>query len=540
MGHRLAAAKSWWAPATLCLVVAAAATWPVLLRDGWPYNHEALSLFQRTEAFRRAFLALDLWPVWTPFAHNGHGSAWPLFYHRLFTALSAALALPLGSLAGTKAAIFLTLSGGIAGALFAARSLSTSGWALAAVAITFGFAQYVFFDWLIRGAGAEFAAMMLVPWLLGLLIRTTRGMKSWIALALVLALLFFAHSIILLYAVFLFPGFALVAILRGQLRHWIAQVGLAAGVAAVICLPSALAILRMGPHFNLDVLHIFRPRTEFVSLGRFIWDDTFRWGRQWGNVGVEVGPAVIALAVLVLFLAALRRVRHGWADAAALLFPLAIYGYLLTPGSLWFFEASKYLELIQFPWRVLTYVTPLLILLPVALLDEVESGPRVWRWLTRSLLVVSAGVTVGLGARCFRLEYPVFPSEMIRADLRALDQPWSAREYLPRAVARRGVPPRQPFVATSGCTKVAADPSEASRTQVHLGALTVSASSGGECVVHLSQFVTPLLAVERSAGIAVEETPYRTYAFRLAPGGHTFTVRARSLFSIAFLSDSPR
>lgn len=64
----------------------------VLPGRGWPYNHDGLSAFERTESFRRAFLAGDLFPTWSPFCFNGHGTPGPFFYHRLFYTVSGGLA----------------------------------------------------------------------------------------------------------------------------------------------------------------------------------------------------------------------------------------------------------------------------------------------------------------------------------------------------------------------------------------------------------------------------------------------------------------
>ncbi|MGA9526304.1 MAG: hypothetical protein WBV82_32900, partial [Myxococcaceae bacterium] len=46
------------------LLFAITAAVGALLGDGWPNNHEGLSVFERAEAFRRAFLSGDLFPLW--------------------------------------------------------------------------------------------------------------------------------------------------------------------------------------------------------------------------------------------------------------------------------------------------------------------------------------------------------------------------------------------------------------------------------------------------------------------------------------------
>jgi hypothetical protein len=83
-------------------IFATQAGWRV---PGWPINHEFFVMFERVEAFRRAYLAGDWFPLWTPFSNNGHGSPIPFFYHRLFNTGASLLAVVAGSTyAGVKVA----------------------------------------------------------------------------------------------------------------------------------------------------------------------------------------------------------------------------------------------------------------------------------------------------------------------------------------------------------------------------------------------------------------------------------------------------
>src|SRR4051812_19139798 len=99
----------------------------VLLLDGWPYNDESVSPFERIETFRRAFSEGILYPLWTVTAHSGYGSPWPLFYHRLYSTIGALLTYPLGSpLTVVKALTVLILFFGAAGMRRLLRVVGTS------------------------------------------------------------------------------------------------------------------------------------------------------------------------------------------------------------------------------------------------------------------------------------------------------------------------------------------------------------------------------------------------------------------------------
>jgi hypothetical protein len=177
------------------LLLARVLTWAAY-ESGWPDNHERQAMFERVEMFRRAFLAGDLLPVWSPFSHNGHGSPLPLFYHRLFTSTAALLALAVGSYAATKAMITAVLALGCAGMHHAARTLGLASpyrWASGAL---FAGAPYVLTEWLTRGAVAEFFAMAIVPFLLAAMIRFARGERVGWSLGLWATALFHAHSVI--------------------------------------------------------------------------------------------------------------------------------------------------------------------------------------------------------------------------------------------------------------------------------------------------------------------------------------------------------
>src|SRR5579864_5944897 len=93
-----------WLPDLAYVLFALAVTWSLLLLGGVPSTHDPFG-WDRIETYRRAYLAGDLFPVWTPFSSNGHGSSHPLLYHRLYGQLFGALSLVTGVVRATKISI---------------------------------------------------------------------------------------------------------------------------------------------------------------------------------------------------------------------------------------------------------------------------------------------------------------------------------------------------------------------------------------------------------------------------------------------------
>lgn len=133
-------------------------------------------------------------PVWTSIDAGGFGSPMPLMYHKLFYAIAGVVALGTGTMKGavvTTLALFLMV--GATGVFQAVRELGASRLATAVGGCSLIAASYTVTNWLVRGAVAEFAAAMLVPWVLLCLCRTITLGRAPAVLGLVLGLLWLSH-----------------------------------------------------------------------------------------------------------------------------------------------------------------------------------------------------------------------------------------------------------------------------------------------------------------------------------------------------------
>lgn len=527
-----------------CLGLAIAAVLPFFGFDGWPNNHEGLSLFERAEGFRRAFAAGDAFPLWTPFCHNGHGSPWPFFYHRLFNTVSGGLAWVLGSTyRGVQLALVALLFVGALGAAASARRLGASRAVQVLAAFLLCFSPYTFFDWLVRGAAAELSAMMLYPWLLWACLRLRSEGRGGVSAGLVLVLLFYAHTVMFLYAL---PTFALALgfmLARHGWRRTLAATGQAALGVLVLCAPYALLMVRLGRHFNTGALGIFSPEREYVPLVRYLWDSEFHWGEQWKGNTPELGPALLGgLAVLTLG-ALVSRDERLRDRCRVLAFPglaAAFYALLQVPLSAPFYRAVPFARLLQFPWRLVGFLTVLLVLVWAVLLEDALRREG-WR---RRLALAGVGLSVGaglvLGWKATHPRYDTEPRAFIESHLARLDRPWSAFEYVPQSVLRAGfIAPPMPFLSARGCERMTAEPALALEGPLHFERITLTVSSPEGCVVHFNQYLTPFLATEADGPVRFVPTNVGTLAIQLPPDEHRVTLRRRGFLELLLREFQP-
>ena len=378
---------------TRCL--AAAFVWallllaPVMSHRGWPVNHDSAAPVARMAAIVGQWKIGHWIPVWSTHEQFGHGSPTPALYHKTFSYLSAAV---LGATGGhVKAAlvvpVLLLMVVAFCGMVFCLRHAlgGRYPWLWLTGGATLVASNYATIDWLVRGAMAEFAAFALIPWLLGwcLLLIGEGRWRWWIGP--LLALLALSHSSLGLFG--LLPlGIALaLALLRWRWSHarrWTVAAATSIGVASLLVLPFALPMLAMGRSSRIDLLikHPgFQPRTNQVDWWRYFWDPHQAWDADWTSLTVPLDTACLLLLPLYLVLLVLRRrnasaggvnarqrshvvaAAPGW-TAAFLLGTMAIMVWLQSASAFWVYEVVPGAAYLQFAWRLISYITPVLVI----------------------------------------------------------------------------------------------------------------------------------------------------------------------------------
>lgn len=351
---------------------------PVLLQHGWPVNHDGAKMFFRTEVFAAHFKQGDYFPVWSGSDAYNYGTPMPTYYQRLFFTVSGVVYLLAHDLkSATVVTLGLLMVTGALGMRAAVAVLSTNRGLRYAMPAAFLLSNYAFTDWLVRGAAAEFAAMMLVPWLLWWSLTLVTHGRFSLSIIAIFGLLFYAHNAIGLISVPL-PLLAflihLVATARGGrlTPRLLARPAISAAATAALIAPALLMQVRMNRDFDptTKITQDFAIVGGFRDAKDYVLDQSYAWLTSGGGYSVQLNlVSAITFVALVLFTAAryAKRQRDGVSRpprpaSLLLLVLLGGYSFLQLRRSLSTYNAIPLLPQIQFPWRMLTIITPLLLL----------------------------------------------------------------------------------------------------------------------------------------------------------------------------------
>ncbi len=346
------------AAALLCLTLAALSP---LLAGSLPESDDGLQHFYRLIGFDYSVGHGDLWPRYAPGLAFGYGLPIFNYYSPLSLYPVELLHLAgLGFLDAMLAGLALYTLLGAAGAYLLGRAWGGIPAGLAAAA-AYAYAPYTLLNWTRRMALAEFLALALLAWAMWAFWRAARrgrGRDVLLAAALFAALIV-AHHLTALVAAGLL---ALYAILLGwtapDRRAAVARLALAyggaLGLAAFFWMP---ALFQQG-YVQLDRIRMEQP--VFQTLGEvFAAPRPADLTEQVASMPRSYGWPQIALTLIAA--AALLVRRRGRPDAAEaearrwLIYALpllALLTFMVTPASLWLWQAVPLIDRLQFAWRL--------------------------------------------------------------------------------------------------------------------------------------------------------------------------------------------
>lgn len=371
---------------------------------GWPIGSSFNVQFILVQLYAAHFRHLDFFPVWSTTDGLGLGTPILLFYHKAFFYVSGLLLILLGG--NLKATLIITIGIFLAVGAYGMRcalQLVTDSRLLQVIgSIGFLFTNYVFTDWLIRGDLPEFSAMMIVPWLLYWCLNLVKNRRvSW-SLIVIVPLLVDGHSAIGLLSIFTLAVTMVVFVLRYKSAGLRAAVPRLLGVTAgavVLLAPTLLAELRFTKYYDpaVKVTHYDEVRNDYRPFGSYFYDGTFHWLGNNAHDLVQIDYAIwipIALglvaACMYWALSRTRLDRTSWGRRLdlpcilLLLGCLGVYLILQLRSFYWFYELFTPLQAIDFPSRMLAFITPIGIILLVALVNGALSSPT-GRWASTIL-----------------------------------------------------------------------------------------------------------------------------------------------------------
>jgi hypothetical protein len=498
-------------------------------------GHDTWLSFTHIETWANALRAGDPVSVWTPVDANGFGSPLPFFYHKLFNLIAAAFTLATGDVVtGARLGILFFSALMFYGVSQCAARLGADSRSRHVIAIASILSPYAVLCVTQRGAYAEYSAMALVPYGIALTLDffgKRAGIRHAVVLFIQLLLIAAAHVVTFVFADGLLILFALYLLARAP-RQGLPL--LAVGTSAVL----AFVALVYVPFVVWSAW--FCPGQ--ATLHGLVADNAVAFYRIFSPMpGSWFGWPVAALAI---GLALQMRRRHDW-RAATVIATGATACVLLVlttrvAAPLW--RLSPSFEFIQFPWRLLAVVTPLVFVAFAGMIEQLK--PATKRNVQIALLVVSAINTAGMLHALARVFTLIPVAELRHQSPAAGPGPDAGGEYFParfqaklsavpellKVGADTVLPARRPLIeSVGGCVSDGLAPVSYFR-ELRIG---VNCKSDG--VVQISQFDTPFLDVTATGSDDTIIRPQGETTFitlPLAGGEWVIRVRQRSYMEL--------
>lgn len=395
---------------------------PPLIKPGFPPNHEDDTFVLRTMVYAKHFQFGDLLPVWSASDNFGMGSPLPGLYHRLFYMVSGVV---YAVSANSKVSIAFTLiaftSIGVYSLFLLLRSFTSSVFVSLLGASVLPFLNYSVTNWLVRGAMAEYSAMMLIPLFLYVVKRSFDRSLLYGRVGLVFGFLFLAHSVIA-YFTALLTGFIMLGCCLLGLSTWRMfhprKVGFAILGFFAVTWWSLLPMLYLRQRYDMSRLlpDFLAVRFQFRRITDYLWDSSWSWSNppQLFTVQLDI---VIVISVMVLVVMKKYNRQQFWVLGLLITTMVFQYGgswrvYDIIPG-------AKY---IQFPWRLLALASTLLVILAFVGLQK-----------SKVAVSVIALSTILLSGTWQRVNYYNYPDRLEERNSRSLSN-YSLSlfgEYLP-------------------------------------------------------------------------------------------------------------
>jgi hypothetical protein len=349
-----------------------------------------------------------------------------------------------------------------------------------------------------------------------------------------LALLFYAHVSICLYSVFLVVVALICSLVGGRrapgatARYLARGIGIAAAIVGVVAGPTALAIQLIGPEFSLDRLALYVPQRQIVRPWTlYLVDNIFPWGQTWQGIGFEIGRFLLAALVITGVIAAARRARVRLQPFVFLTAGALVYFWFQLPMAEGFYTSIKISQILQFPWRLMVYITPLVILMVAELGRAVFALGGRWVFVATGVLAGAWAAQVSFAMAPYRAAYDWMAPATLAAELTNLDVGTGAWEYLPKGLAE--APPAADLVRLDGCRLVSSSVDLRRLVRRPFETLELHLESGAGCTVHLGQFWTTLVRVRTSPGAELIRAPDQTTDVMLPPGAGSVVIDRRGL-----------
>ena len=178
----------------------------------------------------------------------------------------------------------------------------------------------------------------------------------------------------------------------------------------------------------------------------------------------------------------------------------SLFLYFQLPASSWFYNSIPGAAYIQFPWRLLVFLTPISILLLCNGLDLVEQIdiklPKSQISLFLLLAIVAHQVSFNISAQNFK--YEIMTQEFITDRYKKETLSYTlifAGEYLPKGMEHKDIPAKKPFIEAKNCTIDSATPPIALKERIHFNKISLTVNYNPSCRIYFNQFANSFIKV---------------------------------------------
>ena len=391
------------------LLISAVSIIPPLLKPGFPPNHEDETFVLRTMVYAKHFRFGDFIPVWASSDNYGMGSPLPSLYHRLFYLVSGLVyAITSNAKISIASALIVFTSLGVYFTFLLLRSFGCSVQIAMLGASTLPFLNYSVTNWLVRGAMAEYSAMMLIPLVLFLVKKSWDRRLLYAPIGFAFGCLFLAHSVVAYYLA-LIIGVVLVAGCLFRTVPWsffsIKQIALSLLAFVSITWWSLLPMLYFRQRFDVSRLlpDFLNVQFQFHSATEYLWDSTWSWSNAPQLFTVQLDIAIVLSVAVLLVMRRYSREHVGW-------FLILAISLLLQNGRSWrFYNIVPGAGFIQFPWRLSALSSVMLLILVFIGLKHMKA-----------LAVTVAVLTILISGTWQRVNYYSYPDRLETQNSRSL------------------------------------------------------------------------------------------------------------------------
>ncbi len=248
--------------------------------------------------------------------------------------------------------------------------------------ILYIYAPYRFVDLYVRGSIGENMAFAIVPLLLGSIFKISKNKQIYFpVLSLSVALLIIAHNVI---AILFIPFFIVLILTLSKKNFFKSIIYIIIGIliSSFFWIP-ALYDLQF---VRLSQIKISEAADQLIPLSKLIYS---KWGfgpapSQPDGFSAQIGLLSVVIFLTTLYLSFKSRQKNLFINILIAIFLLSIF--LISPFSAYIWKNIPLIDIIQFPWRILSLIVFIIAVFSAYLIDKIGKN-FLWILITTTAIL---------------------------------------------------------------------------------------------------------------------------------------------------------